>query len=426
MTAGRPFPPAALAWSVWGLAALLYLLGFYQRVAPAVLTGELQREFALSAAALGHLSAFYFYSYVAVQIPTGLLADRWGTRRLLTLGTASAGLGMLLFGLATSLTLAIVGRALVGAGVGVAYVALLKIASVWLPPHRFTLAAALALAVGMVGATAAGAPLRAMADLFGWRGVMVASALLAGLLALAIWWVVRDDPSERGYQSYGYTPAPTDSHIWADLKAVFAYRNTWLILLMPGVVTAMLLSFSGLWGVPFLVTHYGLSTTTAALFASLVMLGWAIGSILIAPLSDRTGRRKPLYFVSVGAVMLVWCAIIFPRHMPAEWMAVLCFLLGFTGGAFTIGFAWAKESVPSRFAGTMSGIANVGSMLGPMLGQPLVGWALDQRWTGAMDSGARTYEHSAYQFAFGLLLIWGVLSLLLTLWAKESYCRQQP
>jgi MFS family permease len=86
----KSFPPAALAWSVWGLGALLYLIGFYQRVAPGVITDRLMTEFAIGGAALGNLSGFYFYSYVAMQIPTGMIADRWGPRRLLTVGAGVA------------------------------------------------------------------------------------------------------------------------------------------------------------------------------------------------------------------------------------------------------------------------------------------------------------------------------------------------
>src|SRR5690606_5066993 len=103
-------PPARLAWLMWGLGAGLYLIAFYQRVAPAVLTRELTVDFALSAAALGNLSAFYFYSYVAVQIPTGLLADRWGPRRVLGLGAALTAAGTLLFALAPSVAWANAGR----------------------------------------------------------------------------------------------------------------------------------------------------------------------------------------------------------------------------------------------------------------------------------------------------------------------------
>ena len=84
--------PAAMAWMIWGLGALLYLIGFFQRVAPAVMTAELMREFHISAAALGNLSGFYFYSYVLMQIPTGVLADNWGARKLLTAGALAASL----------------------------------------------------------------------------------------------------------------------------------------------------------------------------------------------------------------------------------------------------------------------------------------------------------------------------------------------
>ena len=83
-------PPARLAWTIWGLGSLVYLAAFFQRVAPAVMTDQLMAEFALGGAALGNLSAFYFYAYVAMQIPTGLLADRWGPRKLLAAGTAIA------------------------------------------------------------------------------------------------------------------------------------------------------------------------------------------------------------------------------------------------------------------------------------------------------------------------------------------------
>ena len=86
-------PPARLAWAIWGLGSLVYLAAFFQRVAPAVMTEQLMAEFALGGAALGNLSAFYFYAYVAMQIPTGLLADRWGPRKLLASGTAVATLG---------------------------------------------------------------------------------------------------------------------------------------------------------------------------------------------------------------------------------------------------------------------------------------------------------------------------------------------
>ena len=121
-------PPLRIAWLVWSLGALLYLMGFFQRVAPAVMTDELMRTFSINAAGLGSLSALYFYSYVAMQIPTGILADRWGPRRLLTLGTLIAAIGAVMFALAPDFAWAAAGRLLIGGSVAVAFVCLLKVA----------------------------------------------------------------------------------------------------------------------------------------------------------------------------------------------------------------------------------------------------------------------------------------------------------
>ena len=115
-------PPLYLAWLIWSLGALLYLMGFFYRVAPAVITVELMQDFNISAAALGNLSAFYFYSYVAMQIPTGIMADTWGPRRLLAFGALIASFGTAMFALAPNLWWASAGRLLIGGSVAVAYV----------------------------------------------------------------------------------------------------------------------------------------------------------------------------------------------------------------------------------------------------------------------------------------------------------------
>jgi MFS family permease len=156
MSEQRGFPPALLAWTVWGLGALLYLIGFYQRVAPAVITDQLMTEFMIGGAALGNMSAFYFYSYVAMQIPTGMIADRWGPRRLLTVGAGVAALGTALFAIAPNIFWANMGRLLIGASVAVAFVSMLKLASHWFAPKQYALASGMALLMGVVGGVVAG------------------------------------------------------------------------------------------------------------------------------------------------------------------------------------------------------------------------------------------------------------------------------
>ena len=409
---------------MWGLGAALYLIGFYQRVAPAVITRELMGEFALGAAALGNLAEFYYYSYVAMQIPAGLLADRWGPRRVLTAGAAVAAAGTLLFALAPNYAAAGLGRLLIGGSVGVAFVSMLKLAGHWFAPTRFAMLSGLALACGVLGAVSAGVPLRFMVDAFGWHKVFGAAAALTGLLAVAIWLAVRDDPAERGYTSHAPVLPARHAPVLASVRRALATRNVWLVFLISGAVSGPALTFGGLWGVPFLCTHYGISTSQASMITSLLLVCWAVAGPFVGALSDRLRRRKPLYALGAVLATVGWCLALLLPNLP---LPLLVALLAFTGGASSavmVGFAIAKESAPAALAGTAGGIANMGNMLGGMIMQPAVGWILDRRWTGTLANGVRVYDFDAYRAGFSFMLVWLAAALLLLVFVRETHCRQ--
>jgi len=421
-------PPLRLSWTIWGLGALLYLIGFYQRVAPGVMTAELMVDFSLSATALGNLSALYFYSYVAMQIPTGLLADHWGPRRLLTLGATVAAVGTLFFAYAVDVWWAGFGRLMIGGSVAVAFVGVLKLAGHWLPKKQYSLASGMALFCGIIGAVFAGVPLRLMVDGAGWRNVMVGSALLTLVVALTIWWLVRDDPSEKNYLSYAVDPErppeTSGSSVLGGIREVFHYPNTWLLYLIPGGVVGAVLTFAGLWGVPFLTTHYGLQKTESAAICSALLVAWAIGGPVFGWLSDHLGHRKPLYALGCIVQLTCWSLVLLVSALPLWLLITLLLMAGFFAGNMIIGFAYARESVPSRLSGTLSGVVNMGVMMGPMLLQPAVGWVLDQLWSGQAVNGVRFYSIEAYRSGFSLMLGWLALSTLLIFFTRETHCRQ--
>ncbi len=406
----------------------MYLIGFFQRVAPAVMTGELMREFHIGATALGNLSAFYFYSYVLMQIPTGVLADNWGARKLLTAGALVASAGSLIFGTASDLLWANIGRLLIGGSVAVAWVGMLKLANHWFPPNRFSFVAGVALFSGIVGAVSAGVPLRLFIDLYGWRPVMLFSAGVTFLLSVAIWWVVRDDPQEKGYHRFTVAARSAEGvvfrHILADIVEVLRYPNVWLLFVIPGGIVGCALTFSGLWGVPFLVTHYHLQTTEAAAIASALLVAWAVGGPVFGAMSDRLGRRKLPYIVGCSAVAAGWALLLFVPGLPFYLLVALVLATGFASGCMIISFAYAKESVPADLAGTVSGLVNAGVMLGPTLLQPAVGWILDRRWQGEIVDGVRVYGLEAYRAGFALMIAWATLALVLLVFTRETACSQ--
>ncbi len=421
------FPSPHLSWSIWALGAFFYLIGFFQRVAPGVMTNELTEEFSLNAASLGNLSAFYFYSYVAMQVPTGLLADRWGPRKLFALGALVAAFGSFLFALSPNLFWASAGRLLVGASVAVAFVALLKLAAHWIPHKRYALASGLALCVGVSGAVFAGVPLRLLISQFGWRPVMFWAAIVTFIVAILIWIFVRNDPSEKGYKSYfadGQSPKKiTKNGIWSSIVKSFSYSNISLLFFVPGGIVGAILAFAGLWGVPFLTTHYAMEQTEAAGYCSIMLIAWAAGGPIIGWFSDFSHKRKPVYVTACLALIGLWWLLIMVDGWQSGLLFILMMLIGLFSGAIVLSFAYARESAPSELTGTVSGLINMGVMLGPMIMQPAVGVVLDLLWAGEQSSGVRVYSLVAYQTAFGLFFVWLCLSTLFISLSKETHCK---
>lgn len=413
---------------VWSFGACFYLMGFFHRVAPAVITGELMRDFSISAAVLGNLSAFYFYSYVAMQIPTGILADTWGPRRLLTLGTLVAALGAVLFAVAPNIIWAMVGRLLIGGSVAVAFVCLLKLAASWFAPNRFAMVSGLALFCGIVGAVCAGTPLRILVDHIGWRQVTLLTALVTLVVGICTWIFVRDCPEEKGYRNFltskVTSPSKKGNGILADLLQVFSYRNTILLFLIPGGIVGAVLTFSGLWGVPYLIALHNISPTEAATLTSALLVAWALGGPVFGWLSDRLNNRKRLYLVGCGTAVAGWTVILLVHSISLTTLIPILLVTGFASGCMIISFAFVKESVPIHLAGTVSGVINMGVMMGPMILQPAVGWVLDRLWKGEMQMGIRIYDIGAYRSGFSLTLVWLALSFILLVFTRETDCRQ--
>jgi MFS family permease len=421
-------PPNWLAWSVWGIAAIFYLTGFYQRVSPAVMTGELMRAFGIGAKDLGNLSAFYFYAYVAMQIPTGVLVDTWGARRLLIAGSISAAGGTLLFGATSNYSLACAGRAIVGGATAVGWLVLLKLATHWFPARRFAMLSGLGLLFGNLGALGAQVPLRLSVEHFGWRAVVMGSAAAILVVCALAWALVRNDPSDRQFASFA-PPGLRDrdqrsfASIFGGFRQVFRYRNTWLIFFAQGGIVGPILAFTGLWGAPYLKVRYSLPPAEAAAVCSVMIVCWAVASPISGAISDRIGRRKPIYWLGSLVAAIGWLVMFYAPGLPLAGFVAMAAITSLASGAVVLGFAYAKESVPVQFLGTISGATNIGNMIGPTLLQPEIGRILDQKWSGQMAGGMRVYGVDHFQAAFLLIAAWAVAACLLIGFTRETHCR---
>ena len=408
-----------LPWLTWGLGAALFCYGFFQRVAPSVMIDPLMRDLAVGGAVLGNLSAFYFYAYAGLQIPVGMMVDRWGPRRLLTGGALLCGLGSLLFALAEGLPLAYTGRLLIGAGAGFGFVATLKLATAWFPPERFAQISGLTLMLGMLGGIGAQAPLAALVETAGWRSALAGAAGFGVLLAAAIWLVVRDRPPG--------TPAPVGPagpyapSLLAGLWAVAKRPQSWLLALAAAAMTAPLLSFAGLWGVAWLMQTRGLERPEAAAMTSLMLIGWALGGPLIGTLSDRLGRRKLFLLAGSGLGLVCLAAVLYLPDLPLAVLSGLFLANGIGLGAMVVAFAMAREANAMAVSGVAYAFVNCAVTGTGAVFQPLIGWLLDHGWDGTLVEGARIYSAEAYRLALTSLIVFLAVGLVAGLGLRETH-----
>jgi sugar phosphate permease len=401
---------------VFGIALASFVLSFFHRTAPAAIAGELTQAFAINSAVLGTLAATYFYVYTVLQIPVGVLADTLGPRRILAAGSIVAGLGSIAFALAPTWEIAAAGRTLVGIGVSVAFIAILKVSAVWFPANRFATLNGVTMFAGNLGAVIAGAPLAWIVTQASWRAVFLGLAGLSIALGIASWWKVRDRPEQLGFAPL-HVPAAAGTGAathWAQaLGRVLANPATWPGFFVNAGIAGSYLAFAGLWAVPYLVETYGMSRVAAAQHTSVLLLGVAFGSMVVGTVSDRLGSRRGVMRIYALLYALSWLPWVLQVQWPLPATLAWFALTGMLIPGFTLTWAVAKEVNRPEHSGIATSVVNVGIFLGTGILQPLVGAVLDRGRAAGDIAGA--WRH-------GILLMAGAAALgaLMTLFVREK------
>jgi len=312
-------------WFVFVLSSSFLFYKYLLQVSPTVMATELMRTFSLTGESLGNLAAFYFYAYLTMQLPVGLLLDHFSPKRLLAAAIAVCALGTLLFAKAETLGIANFARLLIGIGGAFSAVGTMKLITLWFPSKRFALVSGLMMTVGMLGAVGGEAPLAHMVATMGWRHTMMNAALIGFILAICFWILIYDKKHSIKTTS---VKAEKNSFFY-DLKRIIKNRQSWLISIYSGLAFAPISAFAGLWGVPYLMQAYQISKTDIAGLVSLTFIGFAIGSPLAGWFSDRIQRRKPVMIFGTSLGLVFLCIVIYSSHLSQTALGVLLFLFGF-------------------------------------------------------------------------------------------------
>jgi sugar phosphate permease len=395
---------------IWGVAALFYMYQFVLRVAPSVLVEDLMVSFQASASSVGSLSAIAMYFYSFFQIPSGILSDHYGVRKVILSSLVLCILGTLVFASSNQLVVAQFGRLILGIGSSAAFLCLGKIASQYFPPNRRATLFGMAMSMGTIGALNGGAPLAYLVSQVGWRASLFVVGLLGGVIFFINFLVLEKvGPSndlDRASNAQSILAEGGTVGLMDGIRDVFRNRVVWIHALSAMGVYLSLAVLADLWGPSFVVQRFKVDRQLAAQTLSWMYLGLFFGSLALSWLSDRLQNRKLLIVISTASISSLLVFLIYYPGLTLSQGTFMIGLLGFFAGAEMLCFTGASEAASVRTAGTVTGVVNTVVMLTGAVVQHQVGRLLDSVWTGEfLSEGVRAYSLGHFQYALMVLPI---------------------
>ncbi|MER6999832.1 MFS transporter [Streptomyces sp. NPDC000410] len=370
-------PGGRRAYTIWGIGAAVYFVAVIFRTSLGVAGLDAADRFDVNASALSTLSILQLLVYAGMQIPVGLLVDRLGTKKVLTIGVVLFTAGQLGFALSPSYGMALASRVLLGCGDAMTFISVLRLGSRWFPARQGPLIAQIAGLCGMAGNLVSTIVISRMLHGMGWTATFAGSAAAGAVVFVLLALFLKDHPE-------GYEPAPPAHSGPAFVRKLIA--ESWR---EPGTRLGMWVHFTTqfpamvfllLWGLPFLVEAQGLSRGTAGELLTLVVVSnMVVGLVYGQIIARHHAARMPLALGTIAATAAVWGATIaYPGAAAPMWLLItLCTVLGACGPASMIGFDYARPANPPERQGTASGIVNMGGFTASMTTLLAVGVLLD-------------------------------------------------
>lgn len=416
----------AIPWIIWGIVGLYYLFEITLRVLPSTMRPQLTELFQINATQFGIFTSLYYVTYTWMQIPCGLIVDRFSIRKTLFVACLLCISGLLLIHATSYLPLAYAGRLIVGFGSAFAYVYTLKVASIWLPRNHFGLATCIADSLGMIGAIFADT-IFVKINLNSGVNYSVTILFMTGILiASLIFFVFRDKPDTKQNIERNKQEMRDFTHIVDKVIRILKNPQIWLIGLVGCLFYLPSSVIGDVWGIPYLKAVYSIGEKEAGWMISTFLAGWVIAGPFLGAYSDRTEKRVMPMAATITLATICFSIIIFTPPLlhvilPRWVLFSLFFLIGVSMGTHPLVFALAKENFPNRIAGTVVAVINTLTMLGGMIFQPVVGVLLDYSNNTLHATGAvSNYTATNYTFALSIIPISLLICLILMFFIRET------
>lgn len=376
---------APRAWLIWTIGIFAYLVAVSQRTSFGVVGLEATERFHASASAISFFTVLQLLVYAGLQIPVGVLVDRFGSRAMIAGGAVLMGLGQLQLAFADSIPGGVLGRVLVGAGDAMTFISVIRLIPLWFAPARVPLVTQLTGMSGQLGQLFSVVPFALVLHSAGWTPAFLMLAGMSGLAVVLVLLFLLDVPpgtprpqSQQGLKATG-----------ASLARAWRQPGTRL-----GMWSHFTIQFSGTvfamtWGYPFLISGQGLDAgTVAALMALYVASAMAVGPFIGRFVSRHPLRRSTMVLLIAGVTAAAWAAVLLmPGRSPLWLLAGLVVALAIGGPGSMIGFDFARTFNPEHRIGTATGIVNVGGFIAALVAIFLIGLVLDILYASGFSNG---------------------------------------
>lgn len=401
---------------ITGILFEAYQVGL--QTAPSVMVAQLISALNIEAAQVGFIAASFFYSYVILQIPIGTIADHFGPHRLLMISFLLLAIFCALFAFSQNFTQAITSRLFMGIVAAPAFICTLAIAAKHLPFKNFAFFVGITQFIVMLGGAFTGGVLSFMVESYGWRETMFLYALVGvfcSLLALFFSYKYRKSSPFNLSSEAQPKKAPLLKQLMVTLKNF----QVWLCGLFAGCVYGIVITFGGLWAVPFFRQVYDTSLHRAGILSAMIFIGVAIGTLLVSWVSDRLEKRKIIMVIGTClSLLLLIIAIYFP--LPLFAMHFLLLLLGVCLSVYLLAYPLSKEHADPTTCTAAIGLTNTLCCLAAPILQPLIGYLLIQQSISSDNADTLLYTMQNYQVALLALPICLGIALLCLVFIKES------
>lgn len=397
----------------WAIGSMFYMYQSILKVSTGLFAKDLQIDLNISATSLGALGAIYFLAYSLMQVPIGIMLDRFGVRRLLTIAITLCASGALVFSMSNNLFMALCGRFLIGMGASGAFIGTIKIVTMWFPNKLIPVFTGLSVFAGSLGSVAGNKPLAILLETQSWRQVMQLLAIAGILLAILYFAIVRNKETSS-------TSTRTLKEIFVNIKDLFKSPQILLIASFAFLIYVPLTVFADMWGNIFLQQAYNLTKSDAAGCIQLIYFGVGFGAPMFGIIASMYTNYRILFRLVSAAQLPILAGIIWFKLPSIEMLKTFLFMLGIMLGGQALKFNAAFAHSSPKISASVVGFVNMMCMFSGFIFQQIVGLLLDISWDGLMKDGAPLYSQRNFSFALSMHLVTLALCFFLTYYIKNK------